>query len=281
MLMANSLTGASSSIAAEIITPKSHAKTAERGAFYYGNDMIHYDVIRKSQSSKVSSSKAVARKVVIKVHPDQRVVATVPHDATDDSIQQAMLKRARWIWQNIEEFAKQKDYVLPKRYVSGETQFYLGRRYVLKVLIDSEQVSSVKLSRGKLNVTLRKDFDNRVVKVKPLIDKWYQHKAKAIFHERLNKMLPKATWVTDIPSFRVMAMKKQWGSCSTKGNLMLNPHLIKASKECIDYVILHELCHIAEHNHSEKFWRLLTQVMPNWKEVKAKLDDMAEMYLNE
>jgi len=276
MLMANSLTGASSSIAAEI-----NIKTAERGAFYYGNDMIHYDVIRKSQSSKVSSSKAVARKVVIKVHPDQRVVATVPHDATDDSIQQAMLKRARWIWQNIEEFAKQKDYVLIKRYVSGETQFYLGRRYVLKVLIDSEQVSNVKLSRGKLNVTLRKDFDDRVVKVKPLIDKWYQHKAKTVFQERLNKMLPKATWVTDIPSFRVMAMKKQWGSCSTKGNLMLNPHLIKAPKECIDYVILHELCHIAEHNHSEKFWRLLTQVMPNWKEVKAKLDDMAEMYLNE
>lgn len=281
MLMANSLTGASSSIAADIITKKSHTKTAERGAFYYGNDMIHYDVVRKSQSSKVSSSKAVARKVVIKVHPDQRVVATVPHDATDDSIQQAMLKRARWIWQNIEEFAKQKDYVLPKRYISGESQFYLGRRYVLKVLIDSDQVSNVKLSRGKLNVTLRKDFDDRVVKIKPLIDKWYQHKAKAIFHERLNKMLPKTTWVTGIPSFRVMAMKKQWGSCSTKGNLMLNPHLIKAPKECIDYVILHELCHIAEHNHSEKFWRLLTQVMPNWKEVKAKLDDMAELYLNE
>jgi predicted metal-dependent hydrolase len=192
-----------------------------------------------------------------------------------------MIKRAKWIWQNIEEFSKQKDYVLPKRYVSGETQFYLGRRYVLKVLIDVEQMSNVKLSRGKLNVNLRKDNDDRAIKVKQLLDKWYQHKAKLIFKERLAKMLPKTTWVTDIPSFRVMAMKKQWGSCSTKGNLMLNPHLIKAPKECIDYVILHELCHIEEHNHSEKFWRLLTQVMPNWKEVKAKLDDMAEMYLNE
>lgn len=250
--------------------------TAECGVFAYGNDMIHYAVIRKAESSKLKT-----RKVVIKVHPDQRVVATVPHDATDESIQEAMLKRARWIWQNIEEFAKQKDYVLPKRYVSGETQFYLGKRYVLKVLVDSKQVSNVKLSRGKLNVTLRQDNDDRVLKVKSLIDKWYQRKARAIFHERLNEMLPKATWVTGTPSFRVMAMKKQWGSCSTKGNLMLNPHLIKAPKECIDYVVLHELCHIAEHNHSEKFWRLLAQVMPNWKEIKAKLDDMAEMYLNE
>jgi len=249
---------------------------SDNGAFYYGDGLIHYDVIRKVNRANVAS-----RKVVIKVHPDQRVVATVPHDTTDEVIQEAMIKRAKWIWQNIQEFSKQQDYVLPKRYVSGETQFYLGRRYVLKVMVDPEVPASVKLHRGKLTVIFKKESDDRAVKVKALLDKWYQHKAKLIFRERLAKMLPKADWVTDIPSFRMMAMTKQWGSCSTKGNLMLNPHLIKAPKECIDYVILHELCHIEEHNHSEKFWRLLTQVMPNWKEVKAKLDDMAEMYLNE
>ena len=270
-------------VAAAIHSEESSATTKEHGVFTYGNDTIRYDVIRKTKPS--DTAKKVARKVVIKVHPDQRVVATVPHDASEDAIVDAMHKRARWIWQSINDFAKQKDTVLHKRYVSGETQFYLGKRYVLKVIVDAEQVPSVKLSRGKLNVTLKyevsKDFDERLVKIKPLIDKWYQHKAKAIFHERLAELLPKATWVTGIPSFRVMAMKKQWGSCSTKGNLMLNPHLVKAPKECINYVILHELCHIAEHNHSERFWRLLAQVMPNWKEVKAKLDDMAEMYLNE
>ena len=270
-------------VAAAIHSEKSSATTNEHGVFIYGNDTICYDVIRKPKPS--DTAKKIARKVVIKVHPDQRVVASVPHDASEDAISDAMHKRARWIWQSINDFAKQKDTVLHKRYVSGETQFYLGKRYVLKVIVDTEKVPNVKLSRGKLNVTIKdetsKSIDDRVLKIKPLIDKWYQHKAKAIFHERLAELLPKATWVTGIPSFRVMAMKKQWGSCSSKGNLMLNPHLVKAPKECIDYVILHELCHIAEHNHSERFWRLLTQVMPNWKEVKAKLDDMAEMYLNE
>ena len=270
-------------VAAAIHSEKSSATTNEHGVITYGNDTIRYDVIRKTKPSDIA--KKVARKIIIKVHSDQRVVATVPHDASEDAIVDAMHKRARWIWQSINDFAKQKDTVLHKRYVSGETQFYLGKRYVLKVIVDAEQVTSVKLSRGKLNVTIKdeasKSIDDRVLKIKPLIDKWYQHKAKAIFHERLAELLPKTTWVTGIPSFRVMAMKKQWGSCSTKGNLMLNPHLVKAPKECIDYVILHELCHIAEHNHSERFWRLLTQIMPNWKEVKAKLDDMAEMYLNE
>ncbi|WP_289028167.1 SprT family zinc-dependent metalloprotease [uncultured Paraglaciecola sp.] len=270
-------------VAAAICPKESRTTTNERGVFTYGNDTIHYDVIRKTKPAE--NTKKTARKVIIKVHPDQRVVATVPHDASDDAIRDAMHKRARWIWQSIDEFATQKDTVLPKRYESGETQFYLGKRYVLKIINDTEQVSNVKLSRGKLNVTIKYDIsknnNDQLVKIKPLIDKWYQHKAKAIFHERLAELLPKATWVTGIPSFRVMAMKKQWGSCSTKGNLILNPHLVKAPKECIDYVLLHELCHISEHNHSERFWRLLTQVMPNWKEVKAKLDDMAEMYLNE
>lgn len=271
-----------------------------RGVLLYGADLIHYDIVRKSTGSTVT-----ARKVLIKVHPDRRVVATAPEDATDDLIQEAVSKRARWIWQHLQDFAKQTTDVLPRHYVSGETQFYLGRRYVLKVYrngqadIDEsaeQQPQSVKLSRGKLNVTLGHgdggnasnseqdsdtSLDAQAEMVKALIDDWYQQKAIAIFNERLAALLPKASWVTGTPSFRVLAMSKQWGSCSAKGALMLNPHLVKAPKECIDYVILHELCHISEHNHSEQFWRLLTQVLPNWKAVKARLDGMAELYLNE
>jgi hypothetical protein len=75
-------------------------------------------------------------------------------------------------------------------------------------------------------------------------------------------------------------MQKQWGSCSPQGHILLNPHLVKAPRECIDYVIIHELCHLKEHNHSPEFYRLLCLQMPDWKQVKAKLDGMAELLLN-
>lgn len=272
----------------------------ENGIFYYGQDKIDYEIVRKevtykattgkSKADMITTEKSKPRKVVIKVHPDQRVVATAPIDATNEMIHDAMMKRARWIWQNLQDFAKQKDHVLPKRYVSGETQFYLGRRYVLKVITDAKTNdkinSTVKLSRGKLHVELSQsdselDAEKRAALVKSLIDKWYKDKFTSVSRERLEALIHKASWVKNNPSLKLMIMKKQWGSCSNKGNLILNPHLVKAPKECIDYVILHELCHIAEHNHSEHFWRLLTQVMPNWKEVKARLDGMAELYLNE
>ena len=136
--------------------------------------------------------------------------------------------------------------------------------------------STVKLSRGKLNVELSQSdselgSEERAALVKILINEWYKKRAELISREGIKYLIYKAYCVENSPSFKLMVMKKQWGSCSTKGDLILNPHLVKAPKECIDYVLLHELCHIAEHNHSERFWRLLTQVMPNWKEVKAHL----------
>ena len=248
--------------------------TATEGALHqlhYGQEKISYEIIYKDK----------ARKLRIKVYSDQRVVVTVPTQVTEEFTHASVKKRARWIWQHLQDFAHQKSNVLPRRYVSGETQFYLGRRYVLKVIADPEQAAGVKLIRGKLTVTLTHDGSDRAAKVKSLLDSWYQSKAKTIFAERLDAMLPHANWVHSSPTFKILSMKKQWGSCSAQGNLVLNPHLVKASKDCIDYVILHELCHIAEYNHSDRFWRLLTQVMPHWKTVKTQLDSMAELYLNE
>ena len=255
-------------------------RNKEEYSFVYGDEAISYEVVRKPIVDG-SSHQKIRRKIAIKVHPNCEVVVFSPEDAEREDIHQAVMKRAKWVYDALKEFRGHLEYVQPKQYVSGEMQFYLGRRYVLKVVEDADSLHSVKMTRGKLLVTLTRFNDDKTAMVRALVRNWYKVRAERIFHERLSELLPQATWVKGIPSFRVLPMAKQWGSCSAKGNLMLNPHLIKAPKESIDYVILHELCHIAEHNHSEKFWRLLTSVMPNWKEVKARLDGMAELYLNE
>ena len=76
-------------------------------------------------------------------------------------------------------------------------------------------------------------------------------------------------------------MQKQWGSCSPTGVLLLNLHLIKAPARCVDYVLLHEICHLREHNHGNAFCTLLESLLPDWRHMKDRLDNMAEMLLNE
>ncbi len=247
----------------------------EEYSFIYGDEAVTYEVIRKA------FAEGKRQKITIRVHPDCRIAVTAPEAAEKAAIHDAVIQRAPWIWKALTEFRSHWEFVQTKHYVSGEMLFYLGHRYVLKVVEDNDAASNVKMLRGKLLVTLNHFDEHKQEKVKALVWSWYRQRAERVFRERLIALLPQTSWVEGVPPFRVLSMQKQWGSCSAKGTLMLNPHLIKAPKEYIDYVILHELCHIAEHNHSERFWRLLTSVMPNWKEVKKKLDGMAELYLNE
>ena len=163
---------------------------------------VHKKVVDKPESDEPLTKKSKYCKVVIKVHPDQHVVATAPIDATNLIIHDAMMKRARWIWRSLQDFAKQQDHVLLKRCISGETQFYLGRRYVLKVITDAETNdvinSTVKLSRGKLKVVFPQsdaevDAEERSALVKSIIERWYRDKFASISRERLEALMYKAS----------------------------------------------------------------------------------------
>lgn len=237
-------------------------------SFRYGDELITFERVRRPHNQ---------RKVLIKVHPDCRVVALAPEETDNETVLSAVKKRSRWIYEQLRDFRKQLEFVTPRQYISGESHYYLGKQYVLKVIEDPEQVQGVKLLRGQLEVWVRA---KSAEKVKELLADWYKARAKEVFAKRLDALLERTLWVANRPSLRILTMQTQWGSCSPNGRITLNPHLVKAPRECIDYVILHELCHIAEHNHSERFYRLMNQVMPNWEKIKERLDGMASVITN-
>lgn len=237
------------------------------GRLWYGDIEINYQIANRER---------VTRRVLIKVHPDCRVEVHAPESATLEAIHHAVKQRARWIAQQLAEFEAQLTYVTPRCYVSGESYYYLGKQYLLKVIEDPLQPQQVKLLRGKIQVYVHQK--NAEV-VKGLLKDWYKKRAKEVFQRRLEAVLPQALWVVAPPTIRIQTMQKQWGSCSPEGRITLNPNLVKAKRDCVDYVILHELCHLAEHNHSEHFYRLIAQVMPNWQVVKKELDDKAAVFL--
>ena len=224
----------------------------------------------------VSFRENLAGKVRIHVQPDQRVVVDAPPQTPITEIKQAVLKRARWTQTQQAKLEAAHRYALHRQYVSGETHWYLGKRYLLKVRNTRRDAGVVKLLGAQLVVSVP---DRKASFVKEALDGWYRARALQVFERRLTTLCPDLDWVEAIPEWQLRPMKKQWGSCSPKGRLSLNPMLVKAPRQCIDYVVIHELCHMKHHNHSEEYYALLTRRLPDWRERKQRLDNLAERIL--
>ncbi len=207
----------------------------------------------------------------IAVHPDGQVVITAPSGAGLEAIQQRVRKRARWITRQMAYFQQFRPSTPPRRYVGGETHLYLGRQYRLK-LSRGEQ-DEVKLMRGHFFVSCRNAPEP--LKVRQLLEKWYLEKARKKYSEILESRLPEFRRLgCEEPRLRIRRMKTRWGSLSPAGVLTLNRDLIRAPRECIEYVVTHELCHLRFQDHSVGFYQLLERLLPDWEERKHRLECM-------
>jgi predicted metal-dependent hydrolase len=156
------------------------------------------------------------------------------------------------------------------RYVTGELFRYLGRQYQLNVIED--RIERVTLCGEQIIIGLPNVDDPR--HIQKLLTRWYRAQAKQVFAERLMACFPSVVHLgVAMPPLTIRTMKTRWGSCSSKGRIALNLKLIQAPSELIDYVVLHELCHLKELNHSRRFWALMTQVLPGWKQKREQLND--------
>lgn len=213
--------------------------------------------------------------LAIHVYPDGQVFIDAPISADNQAIANKVKKRASWILKQKHIVASYPP-ILPKRqYVSGETRRYLGRQYRLK--IEKSVLEEVKLFHGKLQVQVYNP--ENLERIKSLLEDWYRLKAKLIFSERYAFCVQQVArlGIEHDQGFQLRVMSKRWGSCTKQGNIILNPELIAAPKECIDYVITHELCHLKERNHSAKFYKLLATVMKDWELRRKRLNEGVEV----
>lgn len=238
-------------------------------ALVYGDQRIPYVV-------NVDDKRTT--RVAIHVEPDGKVIVDVPPGFSPVGIQKAVQKRARWIVSHVEEAQDRFAQVRSREYVSGEQVLYLGRRYVLKVLPTTEKPRAVRLKGNRLEVETR---TNTAQDVRSKVRAWYRVKARDYFAKRIADASQRLPWIDVMPPFRLLEMNKQWGSCSAEGQVVLNPHLIKAPRDCIEYVVLHELAHLKHHDHGPEFWKLLDVYRPHWRRSKGMLDSMVEILAND
>ena len=210
-----------------------------------------------------------ARKTLgITVTPDMDVLVKAPIDSSIEKIKEKLLKKAAWIIKQQSFFLSFQPKTPPRKYVGGETHLYFGRQYLLK--IEYGKKDYVKL-KGKFLIVQTSDKS----RVKGLVKDWYLAHAKAKFKEIAEPLIQKfKRYKIEPESIVFRDMPTRWGSCTPKGKIILNPELIKAPKGCIEYVIIHELCHLIYHDHTRKFIELQTKEMPDWEKWKTKLENL-------
>jgi predicted metal-dependent hydrolase len=204
----------------------------------------------------------------LQVHPDCSVHAIAPQNSKEADIIKKVRQKAGWILKQQEHFISFLPLTSPRKYVNGETHLYLGRQYRLKkIQADGNQV---KIYRGFIEVHT-KSLTNEWVEL--ILQDWYKAKAKDIFASLLTEIVEGTSRFQNRRlSLHTKAMPTRWGSCSPSGRITLNSELVKAPKACIEYVIIHELCHLIYPNHNKKFFRLLSSLMPDWEKWKGRLE---------
>lgn len=225
------------------------------GGLFLGTNVVPYKVLFSDRKT-----------LGIKVYPTGNVEVLAPMGTQTDVIENKLQKRAKWIKQQLQIFKEFGPPMPPKRYISGESHYYLGRQFLLKVEVGNKNSVRYKGRYFEVACTSKN-------KVKELLKQWYKEHANEKFLEYAQPIVGKfAKYGVTPSSICLLEMENRWGSCTPKGKIILNTKLIMAPRPCIEYVITHELCHLIHRNHTKVFWELLQKEMPDWERWKNKLE---------
>ncbi|HEY5585926.1 MAG TPA: SprT family zinc-dependent metalloprotease [Ruminiclostridium sp.] len=215
------------------------------------------------------------RTVGIAIEKNGLVKVACPNYTSESYINQLLLNKMQWILEKLANIeAKESKTKKAKVFEDGEYFSYLGKEYKLKLVgsIDLKR-PTVWLEDENFVITLPINFEKE--KIRNSLKLWYVERFKLLIEERINNY---SKIIGVYPQrITIREQKTRWGSCSAKGNLNFNWKLIMASLEVLDYVVIHELCHMKEMNHSKEFWKLVEYIFPQYKKCRAWLKENGDL----
>lgn len=208
------------------------------------------------------------RTLGISVLPDSSVIVRVPYLTSFKTITRIVKEKADWIVKHRDSYKGSNNSNLKKLYINGETHLFRGKESVLK--IGKASRSYIRFYDGTIEMGLEKTDDSGAIK--KLLYKGLKDEAEKILPEMLSKAIKDhEAQMFDPSGLTIRTMKRRWGSCSNKGNITLSTELIKLPDQFIEYVIIHELCHLKHHNHGAQYYKLLSELFPYWKPVRKEM----------
>lgn len=243
------------------------------GGSKVANEIISEEV-RHVFSEDVDISYILKRKNVknfnLRIKPDSSIIVSAPIVASVHDVDEFIIRKKNYIAKSLGEIKQFEENGVDRQYISGEAYRLEGKNLRLKVI--SSNKNSIETD-GVFLMLYVKDINDTYTKSR-LIKKFYESSTRSVMNEVLDKYYDIfKKYSIKKPALKIRSMSTRWGSCSAvKGIITLNSRLIEAPRNCIEYVVMHELCHLIHPNHSKQFYSFLSMQMPDWKERKCSLD---------
>ena len=207
--------------------------------------------------------------IALIVESDGSIVVRAPQRMTGQAILQFVERHADWVEKRRAEI-RAAALTLKRQYQSGQSFLYLGQEFLLEIVTD-QQKKLILDDRFKLAGSALESADL-------VFQRWYRQQAVLVIPQRVKFFADKYKFQYE--GVRITSARTRWGSCSSKGVLSFSWRLILTPLELVDYVVIHELAHTVQHNHSKKFWNLVEEIFPDYRERRRRLRQFGEQVLS-
>lgn len=221
---------------------------------------------------EIELTKKNIKNLHLSVHPpDGRVKISAPQYMDTDTIRLFAISKLSWIRKQQKKFINQERQ--PEReYVSGESHYFLGQRYLLNVIYTNKRKQGVEIRNKKYIDLYVRENTPKYLRERAMTE-WYRRELKKLIPTIIAKWEPIIG--VEVNEFGVKKMKTRWGSCNPKAKrIWLNLELVKKSPTCIEYVVVHEMTHLLERKHNERFIAYMDKFLPNWRAIKDELNGL-------
>ncbi|WP_353096182.1 SprT family zinc-dependent metalloprotease [Tissierella praeacuta] len=221
---------------------------------------------------EIEVTKKNIKNVYLSVHsPNGQVRISAPKKMTDDDLRLFVVSKISWIKKQQEKFENQEE-ILEKEYISDESHYYFGKQYLLNVIYQKNNKSKVEI-RSKKYIDLYVKEGSNKAKRESIIKEWYRSELKEIIPLMIDKW--ERIMELQVEEWGVKKMKTRWGTCNPKAKrIWINLELAKKPYYCLEYIIVHEMAHLLERGHGEKFKAVMDRYYPNWRNVKKELNGL-------
>lgn len=215
----------------------------------------------------------VVRKDIKNLHiavypPNGRVRVAVPLRVDDEAVRLAVISRLSWIKRQQKKFGEQERQS-EREYVTGESHYFQGNRYLLKVIYRDETPKVLIRNITQIDLIVRPDSD--VIQREKVLLEWYREQLKAVVSPLIEKWQEKIE--VNVADWRVKRMKTKWGSCNIEDQrIWLNLELAKKPIRCVEYIVVHELVHLLERHHNDHFTAYMNKFLPSWRFLREELN---------